>query len=60
MPAQVNVCREREPWGPSSVWFAEIIAGGVVACTTDFAPSRSAALRAAQVLAAARGYEVTL
>lgn len=58
MPVQVNVCRNREPWGPGSNWYAELMAGAVVVASTDYAPSRGAAIRAAEKLAASRGYEV--
>ena len=58
MPVQVNVCRDREPWGAGRNWFAEILSMGHVVATTDYAPSRFAAIKAAEKLAASRGMEI--
>ena len=57
MPIQVHICREREPWGPGA-WFAELLAGSIVVASTDYTPSRFAAIKAAEKLAASRGMEI--
>ena len=57
MPIQAHICRAREPWGPGA-WYAELLSGSIVVASTDYAPSRFAAIKAAEKLAASRGMEI--